>query len=74
MLYFYAHPYEYFKQNLPMPFKLACWRSISVPFMKVYTHSALFGKQILDKIYRAEEKNPEKYGLKGEYPIFVFEK
>ena len=74
MLYFYAHPYEYFKQNLPMPFKLACWRSISVPFMKVYTHSALFGKQILDKIYRAEEKNPEKYGLKGEYPMFVFEK
>lgn len=74
MLYFYAHPYEYFKQHLPIPFKLACWRSISVPFMKVYTHSWLFGKQILQSIYNKEEKQPEVCGLKGEYPMFVFEK
>jgi ubiquinone/menaquinone biosynthesis C-methylase UbiE/uncharacterized protein YbaR (Trm112 family) len=74
MLYFYAHNYVYFKENLPMTFKLACWRSISVPFMKIYLHSGLFGKKILDKIYKMEEENPEKCGLKGEYPMFVFEK
>lgn len=73
-LYFFAHPYEYFKKHLDIPFKLVSWRSISVPFMKVYTHSWLFGKQILEKIYRKEEKDPFTCGLKGEYPMFVFEK
>jgi ubiquinone/menaquinone biosynthesis C-methylase UbiE len=74
MLYFYAHNYDYFREHLPMPFKLVCWRSISVPFMKIYLHSGLFGKNILDKIYKMEEANPENCGLKGEYPMFVFEK
>lgn len=75
MLYFYAHPYSYFKENPNMPpFELVCWRSISVSFMKVYTHSWLFGKQILNAIYKKEEKDPYTCGLKGEYPMFVFEK
>lgn len=74
ILYFYAHNYEYFKKNLPMSFKLVCWRAVSVPFMKVYAHSWLGGKALLNKIYNMEEKNPEKCGLKGEYPMFVFEK
>jgi len=73
MLYFHAHNYEYFKKNLP-PFKLKVWRSVSVPFMKGYIHSWLFGKQILNWIYNKEEKQPEKCGLKGEYPMLVFEK
>jgi len=73
MLYFYAHNYEYFKNNLP-PFKVKVWRSVSVPFMKGYIHSWLFGKQILNWLYNKEEKEPEKCGLKGEYPMLVFEK
>jgi ubiquinone/menaquinone biosynthesis C-methylase UbiE/uncharacterized protein YbaR (Trm112 family) len=73
MLYFYAHNYEYFKKNLP-PFKLKVWRSVSVPFMKGYIHSWFFGKQILNWIYNKEEEQPEKCGLKGEYPMLVFEK
>lgn len=74
MLYFYTHPYSYFVNNLPFPFKLFVWRSVSVPFMKVYIHSWLFGKFILRWIYHLEELNPEKYGLNGEYPMLVFEK
>ncbi|MBV4356004.1 class I SAM-dependent methyltransferase [Pinibacter aurantiacus] len=74
MLYFHAHPYEYFKKNLPFAFQLKVWRSISVPFMKYYIHAPLFGKQILNWLYNKEEREPEKCGLKGEYPIFVFEK
>jgi ubiquinone/menaquinone biosynthesis C-methylase UbiE len=74
MLYFYAHNYDYFKKNLNIPFKLVCWRSISVPFMKTYLHAGLMGKKILDRIYEMEEKDPEKCGLQGEYPMFVFEK
>lgn len=73
MLYFYAHNYDYFKNNLP-PFKLKVWRSVSVPFMKGYIHSWLFGKQILNWLYHKEETEPEKCGLKGEYPMLVFEK
>jgi SAM-dependent methyltransferase/uncharacterized protein YbaR (Trm112 family) len=73
MLYFYAHNYQYLKTHLP-PFKLKVWRSVSVPFMKAYIHPWLFGKQILDWLYNKEEKEPEECGLKGEYPMFVFEK
>lgn len=74
MLYFYAHNYDYFKSKLGIPFKLVCWRAISVPFMKIYLHKGLFGKKILDKIYKMEEEKPEQCGLKGEYPMFLFEK
>ena len=74
LLYFHAHPYQYFKDNLSFPFRLRVWRTINVPFMKAYIHKALFGKQILNWLYKKEEANPEKYGLKGEYPILLFEK
>ncbi len=74
MLYFHAHPYEYFKANMPMPFKLAVWRVVSVPFMKVYLHPFLFGKQLLKLIWNWEERNPEFTGKHGEYPLFYFEK
>lgn len=74
MLYFYAHPYAYFKENLKVPFELKVWRSVSVPFMKTYLHEGLGGKKFLDKLYEKEEKDPYKYGLKGEYPMFIFEK
>lgn len=72
-LYFYAHNYDYFKQNLP-PFKLAVWRTLSVHFMRYYIHQALFGKQILNWVFNKEEKEPELCGRKGEYPMFIFEK
>jgi ubiquinone/menaquinone biosynthesis C-methylase UbiE/uncharacterized protein YbaR (Trm112 family) len=72
-LYFYAHTPEYFKEHLP-PYQLRVWRSLSVHFMRYYIHSWLFGKQILNWVYRKEEKEPEVCGLKGEYPMLVFEK
>jgi len=72
-LYFYAHNPKYFKENLP-PYQLKVWRTVSVPFMRYYIHSWLFGKKILHWLYRQEEKHPEKFGLKGEYPLLVFEK
>ncbi|MDR3714458.1 MAG: class I SAM-dependent methyltransferase [Puia sp.] len=72
-LYFYAHTPEYFKENLP-PYQLKVWRTVSVPFMRYYIHPWLGGKKILDWLYEKEEKSPEVYGLKGEYPMLVFEK
>jgi ubiquinone/menaquinone biosynthesis C-methylase UbiE/uncharacterized protein YbaR (Trm112 family) len=73
MLYFYAHKYSYFKEKLP-PFQLKVWRSVSVPWMKAYIHPWLGGRQILERLYQKEEREPEVCGLKGEYPMFVFEK
>jgi hypothetical protein len=73
MLYFYAHDYDYMKKNLP-PFQLKVWRSVSVPWMRVYVHSWLGGRRLLENLYRKEEKEPEVCGLKGEYPMFLFEK
>jgi SAM-dependent methyltransferase len=73
LLYFHAHTYDYFKQQLP-PFQLKVWRSVSVPFMRYYIHPWLFGRQVLHWLYSKEEKDPETCGLKGEYPMFVFEK
>lgn len=72
-LYFYAHTYRYFAEQLP-PFRLAVWRSLSVPFMRYYIHPFLFGKQILNWVYNKEEKQAELCGRKGEYPLFIFEK
>lgn len=72
-LYFYAHTQYFFRHSLP-PYKLMVWRTLSVPFMRYYIHSWLFGKQILRWIYAKEEQNPELYGTKGEYPMLVFEK
>lgn len=74
LLYFHAHPYRYFKENLPFSFELKVWRTVSVQFMKAYIHQPLFGKKIMNWLYHQEEKNPERYGLKGEYPLFVFKK
>jgi SAM-dependent methyltransferase len=72
-LYFYAHSPQYFKDNLPA-YRLRVWRTLSVHFMRYYLHSWLFGKQILNWVYRKEETDPEVCGAKGEYPMLVFEK
>ncbi len=72
-LYFYAHTPAYFEKNLP-PYQLKVWRSLSVSFMRYYIHSWLFGKQLLEWVYKKEEKDPAHCGLKGEYPMLVFEK
>lgn len=74
MLYFHAFSYKYLKNNLPFNFELKVWRTVSVPFMKVYIHKSLFGKKMLDWLYRMEERNPYKFGLKGEYPLLVVSK
>lgn len=72
-LYFYTHKPSYFREHLP-PYQLKVWRTLSVHFMRYYIHPWLFGRQILNWVYKKEEKDPELCGLKGEYPMLVFEK
>jgi ubiquinone/menaquinone biosynthesis C-methylase UbiE/uncharacterized protein YbaR (Trm112 family) len=75
VLYFHAFPYSYFK-NTNWDFKLDIfvWRSISVPFSKIYMHKFLGGKKLLKAIYNWENKHPETAGRFGQYPLLVITK
>lgn len=50
------------------------WRSVNVRFLRAVIHPLLGGKQILRWVYNREEKNPEYYGIKGQYPLVVIYK
>ena len=75
-LYFYVHPYAWFTQVLGTmgPFKLACWRSISLEFQRTYIHDWLYGRQILAIIFWFEDKFPWLFGRLGQNPMFVVSK
>ncbi len=75
VLYFHAFPYSYFKNNKwSFKIEIFVWRSISVPFSKIYIHPFLGGKKILKWIYNWEEKHPKTAGKFGQYPLFVLTK
>jgi uncharacterized protein YbaR (Trm112 family)/ubiquinone/menaquinone biosynthesis C-methylase UbiE len=74
-IYFHAFKQGYFSEKtLGFKIKTFVWRSISVPFMKMYVHKNAFGKKLLDIIYKIEEKFPRLAGNLGEYPMFYFTK
>jgi SAM-dependent methyltransferase/uncharacterized protein YbaR (Trm112 family) len=73
--YHFTHDLAYFENNLKgMEFEIAVWRSVSVPFLRMYIHPNLFGAAILKGIYHKEEANPAKYGRIGQYPLIVIQK
>jgi uncharacterized protein YbaR (Trm112 family) len=73
--YHYTHNQAYFEANLKgLDYEIAVWRSVSVPFLRMYIHPHLFGASILRGIYRKEEGNPPLYGRIGQYPLFVIRK
>jgi ubiquinone/menaquinone biosynthesis C-methylase UbiE len=73
--YHYAHDQAYFENNLKgLDFDVVVWRSVSVPFLRMYIHPKLFGAAILRAIYRKEENDPARYGRIGQYPLFVIRK
>lgn len=75
-LYFHAHPFAWFKRNIQTAYatQLYVWRSINVPFSKVYVHDWFLGRQLLKAVYHLEEKFPALMGRFGAYPLFVTEK
>jgi ubiquinone/menaquinone biosynthesis C-methylase UbiE/uncharacterized protein YbaR (Trm112 family) len=73
--YHFTHDLAYFDTNLKgMDFEIAVWRSVSVPFLRMYIHPHLFGAAILRGIYRKEESDPALYGRIGQYPLIVIRK
>jgi SAM-dependent methyltransferase len=75
-LYFHAHNLRWFEQHIKpeMPYTISVWRSVSVGFLKGYIHAPLWGKDLLQAIYRLEERYPRLLGKMGQYPLFVVEK
>jgi len=73
--YHFTYDQNYFETSLKgIKFEVAVWRSVSVPFMRMYIHPHLFGAAIMRGIYRKEEGNPALYGRIGQYPLFVIRK
>ena len=75
VLYFHPKSYDWFKnRSWPFSYKIFVWRSLNLPFLRVYIHRALGGRQVLKFVYWLEERLPRLAGRLGEYPVFVIEK
>ena len=73
--YHYNHDQAYFETNLKgMDHEIVVWRSVNVPFLRMYIHPHMFGAGILRTIYRLEEADPTRYARIGQYPLFVIHK
>lgn len=75
-LYFHAHDWAWFEQNLRprVKYEIVPWRSLDVAFLKTYIHAWFFGKALLRLTYWMEEKWPAFFGKFGAYPMFVLKK
>ena len=75
-LYFHVHPCSWFERVLATlaPFKLTCWRSVSLEFQRAYIHDWLYGRQFLAILFWFEDKFPWFFGRLGQYPMFVIRK
>ena len=75
-LYYYAHGYKWIRDTLSTcdSIDIYVWRSVGVNFLKTYIHRWFFGRQVLDMIYKLEEKIPKFLGRFGQYPLIVIRK
>jgi ubiquinone/menaquinone biosynthesis C-methylase UbiE len=75
-LYFHPHGFSWVQQNLISRYnmEIAVWRSVSIPFLRMYVHRWLFGTLFLRCVYRLEEIFPGFLGKSGAYPLFIFTK
>jgi ubiquinone/menaquinone biosynthesis C-methylase UbiE len=75
-LYFHAHSYQWFCQEIQAKYQtqIFTWRSVNVPFLKLFVHRFLGGRMLLKLIYWLEERLPRTMGRIGAYPLFVSKK
>ncbi len=73
--YHHTFDYHYLAENLAgLNVSFFPWRSVGVPFMRLYIRPKLFGKQIMRLVYNFEEKSPALAARIGQYPIVVLSK
>ena len=73
----YHHTFDYWyitKKLADLNIAIFPWRSVGVPFMKIYIHPNFFGRKIMDLVYNFEEKSPSLAARIGQYPIIVLSK
>jgi len=75
-LYFYPHSLGWFKRNFEFSknIEFYCWRSTNNYFLNLYIHNRFFGKKLLEKLKRSEDKHTKFWGKFGEYPVIVINK
>jgi SAM-dependent methyltransferase/uncharacterized protein YbaR (Trm112 family) len=73
--YHHTFDYRYITEQLAdLNIAIFPWRSVGVPFMKIYIRPKFFGKKIMDWVYNFEEKSPSLAARIGQYPIVVLSK
>ncbi len=75
-LYFYPHSPRWFKKTFEFSndIEFFCWRSTNKYFLDFYIHKWIFGKKILDRLIKIEDKHSRFMSKFGEYPAIVITK
>ena len=70
------HGYEWVMRELRFlpELDVLVWRSVNSAFLRSLIHRRLFGKFILDLLYRLEELAPHFFGRVGQYPMILSHK
>jgi len=74
--YFHAYDRAWYRREVASrcEVKIACWRSVSVPFLKRCIRKRLLGRQLLAVLFRLESAFPALFGRFAEYPMLLFAK
>ena len=74
--YFNPHNYTWVQNNLrELGYtEFACWRSVSVSFMRNMIFGRLFGRQILNVLFGLESRFPRWFARYGQYPMLICKK
>lgn len=75
-LYFYSHSPRWFRKSFTFSknIEFYCWRSVNKYFLDIYIHKVIFGKQILDKLMKLEDRYSKFMSTFGDYPVIVITK
>jgi ubiquinone/menaquinone biosynthesis C-methylase UbiE len=75
-LYFHAHNYRWFQQEMRryFEFDIVCWRIVNQTFLVYYVRPRFFGKTFLKLIYWCEETFPHLAARCGQFPMFIIKK
>lgn len=75
-LFGHLHDFTWYRENVERKYRsrLACWRSVSVPFLERFVHERGLGRRLLAVLYSLEGRLPRWFGRFGQYPVFVFTK
>ena len=71
---FFAHDYGWYRRELAPLSRtdLACWRSVSVRFLRGFIRPGFLGRQFLRLLFALESAFPRFFGRYGQYPALIF--